>query len=174
VVEPRERANILDEGVDLLTRLWAGDEAHHLGRLKVDGVRISPGPVQEPRIPLWFACRGGNLRPVQRAARYDGIYPIEVDHQQMSRTLDVIQRARGSLDGFEIALVAHPGVTVDQLRTMGATWAMHTFWPGHTPEQVLRFLARGAHPMHSGRTSSLFWIASARMTATGHVSPWRS
>ena len=36
-----------------------------------------------------------------------------------------------------------PGTDLDGLRDAGATWAMHSFWPGQRPDQVLRFVERG-------------------------------
>jgi alkanesulfonate monooxygenase SsuD/methylene tetrahydromethanopterin reductase-like flavin-dependent oxidoreductase (luciferase family) len=81
--EASERAQILDEGVLALTSLWSVASVHSTGRVKVDAVQVEPGPVQQPRIPVWFGCKGGSMRPVERAAAYDGIYPIEVDAIQV-------------------------------------------------------------------------------------------
>jgi hypothetical protein len=61
----------------------------------------------------------------------------------VAEILGRVRRIRGSLEGFDVALAAHPGVSSDDLRRMGATWAMHAFWPGHRPDQVLRFVSRG-------------------------------
>lgn len=138
-----ERAEILDQGVGALTALWAGDVVNSTGRVKVDGVRIEPGPVQSPRIPIWFGCKGVHMRPVERAAAYDGIYPIEVDMAQVSQILELVRQLRGSLEGFDLALTVHPGVSLSDLKLAGATWAMHAFWPGHRPDQVMRFISRG-------------------------------
>jgi alkanesulfonate monooxygenase SsuD/methylene tetrahydromethanopterin reductase-like flavin-dependent oxidoreductase (luciferase family) len=142
--EISERAAVLDEGARLLTELWSGKMVNSQGLLKIDGVRIAPGPIQLPRIPVWFGCKGDSLRPAKRAALYDGIYPIEVDEKQVGAILETVRRARGSLEGFDIALAAHPDVSLADLKLMGATWAMHAFWPGHRPDQVMRFASRGA------------------------------
>ena len=141
--QARERAEILDEGVAALTGLWAGDEVTSSGRFTLDHVRIEPGPVQSPRIPIWFGCKGVNIRPIERAAAYDGIYPIEVDMAQVAEIVDRIRQLRGSLEGFDVALAAHPGVSLTDLELAGGTWAMHAFWPGHRPDQVMRFISRG-------------------------------
>ena len=138
-----ERAEILDQGVAALTALWAGDVVNSTGRVKVEGVWIEPGPVQRPRIPIWFGCKGVHMRPVERAAAYDGIYPIEVDMAQVGQILELVRQLRGSLEGFDVALAAHPGVSLSDLKLAGATWAMHAFWPGHRPDQVMRFITRG-------------------------------
>ena len=142
-VDAKARGDQLDEGTDVLTRLWAGEEVHHLGWPVVDGVRITPGPLQQPRIPIWFGAKGTSDRTLRRAARFDGLYPVEVTDDQVRRMLEVISEIRGGLDGFSLALAATPGVDLDGLEALGATWVMHAFWPGHRPEQVLRFLAKG-------------------------------
>src|SRR4029453_17453560 len=59
---PRERARLLDEGLDRLIAYWDGD--------------FEPGPVS--RIPIWAAARWPNRRPLARAARYDGVFPIDL------------------------------------------------------------------------------------------------
>ena len=62
VVDPRERANLLDRGLDALTRYWAGD--------------FEPLPLQRPRPPVWVAGEWPNRRPVRRALRWDGLFTI--------------------------------------------------------------------------------------------------
>jgi len=142
-VRPAERAEILEQGVAALTALWAGKVVNSSGSVRVENVQIEPGPVQSPRIPIWFGCKGVNFRPVERAAAYDGIYPIEVELPQVGQIVERIRQLRGSLEGFDIALAARPGISLSDLRVAGATWAMHAFWPGHRPEQVMRFIMRG-------------------------------
>src|ERR687888_41189 len=68
--DARVRAELLDEGLERLRRLWSGEEVTHAGsHFTVDGVTLAPEPVQE-RVPIWI---GGN-RPasLRRAARWDG------------------------------------------------------------------------------------------------------
>jgi probable F420-dependent oxidoreductase len=68
--DPKVRAEMLDEGLDVMRQLWSGEPVTHHGKhYAVDGVTFAPTPVQE-RIPVWI---GGN-RPasLRRAARWDG------------------------------------------------------------------------------------------------------
>ena len=138
-----ERAQILAQGVEALTALWSGDVVNSFGPVKVEGIQIKLGPVQSPRIPIWFGCKGMSIRPIERAAAYDGNYPIEVDMIRVAQIVERIRQLRGSLDGFDIAPAVHPGVALSDLKLAGATWAMRTFWPGHRPDQVMRFMSRG-------------------------------
>ena len=144
VVDVRRRGDLLDEGAQLLVRLWSGEEVVHRGdAFTADGVTFLPRPVQSPRIPLWFAARGEAVRPVRRAARYDGLFPIEVDADGLGRMLDVVVAERGSLDGFDVAVLAHPGVDLPALEERGATWAMWSFLPGEPAAEVLAFIEEG-------------------------------
>ncbi|GBE65362.1 hypothetical protein MFM001_18240 [Mycobacterium sp. MFM001] len=54
-----------------------------------------------------------------------------------------VAEIRGSIEGFNVAIVARPDTDVDAFQAAGATWAMHAFWPGHRPEQVLRLIESG-------------------------------
>ena len=144
VVDPRRRGDILDEGADLLVRLWSGEAVTHRGdAFLADGVTFLPRPVQSPSIPIWMAARGDAVRPVRRAARYDGLFPIEVDADGLARMVEVVVAERGSLDGFDIAVLAHPGVDLPAMEARGATWAMWSFLPGEPAAEVARFIAAG-------------------------------
>jgi alkanesulfonate monooxygenase SsuD/methylene tetrahydromethanopterin reductase-like flavin-dependent oxidoreductase (luciferase family) len=144
VVDPRRRGDILDEGADLLVQLWSGEPVTHRGdAFLADDVTFLPRPVQSPSIPIWMAARGDAVRPVRRAARYDGLFPIEVDADGLGRMVDVVVAERGSLDGFDIAVLAHPGVDLPAMEARGATWAMWSFLPGEPAAEVAEFIAAG-------------------------------
>ncbi|OBB81488.1 luciferase [Mycobacterium colombiense] len=133
----------LDEGVAVLTGLWGGETVTLRGVVTADDVRAIPGPVQQPRIPLWFGTQRTMGRPIERAARFDGVFPLGVDVEGVKRVAAEITAVRGSREDFDIAVVARPGDDLDGLAAAGATWAMHAFWPGHRPDQVLRVINRG-------------------------------
>jgi alkanesulfonate monooxygenase SsuD/methylene tetrahydromethanopterin reductase-like flavin-dependent oxidoreductase (luciferase family) len=47
----------IKEGIDLLPRCWSGETQHYHGRFRsVDGVRVTPRPVQQPYPPLFIAA----------------------------------------------------------------------------------------------------------------------
>jgi alkanesulfonate monooxygenase SsuD/methylene tetrahydromethanopterin reductase-like flavin-dependent oxidoreductase (luciferase family) len=140
--DPRQLGRVLDEGVAVLTALWAGETVTHHGAVIVDDVRVVPGPVQRPRIPLWFGTNRATGRPIERAARYDGIFPLGMGVAGVARIAATIERIRGSREGFDIAVAARPDQDLDDLRAAGATWAVHEFWPGDRPEQVLQLIER--------------------------------
>jgi alkanesulfonate monooxygenase SsuD/methylene tetrahydromethanopterin reductase-like flavin-dependent oxidoreductase (luciferase family) len=69
--DPRQRADMLDESLELIAALWTGEPVTHHGRhYRVDGVRLAPPPVQRPRVPIWIG--GGSRAARRRATRWDG------------------------------------------------------------------------------------------------------
>ncbi len=131
IVDPRIRGERLDEGAELLCAFWSGEEVDvHGEHFVADKVLVLPRPVQRPRIPLWFAARGSARKPVRRAARYDGLYPIEVDEQGLIGMLDVVREERGSLDGFDVIVRPEDGAQYHRFAELGVTWAITGPAPG--------------------------------------------
>jgi alkanesulfonate monooxygenase SsuD/methylene tetrahydromethanopterin reductase-like flavin-dependent oxidoreductase (luciferase family) len=124
VVDPRARASLLDEALDVLQRLWTTEPVrHHGAHFTVDDVAFLPGPVQAPRIPIWGASWGGSgPRPIRRAARLDGIFPWSTTPQQLREALAIVARLRGTLDGFDVAIVATSPQEAAEMTDVGATW----------------------------------------------------
>lgn len=147
-----ERAAMLDEALDLLFALWSGDEVRHLGaHFTADGVRFLPTPVQQPRIPVWGAAVGGRGRtgPLRRAARLDGVFPVNATLEQFCEVVEEVHALRGSLDGYEVAAEVEPDAdetAVGDFERAGATWVMHSF-PVHTSaDAVANAAERGPQP----------------------------
>src|SRR5919112_3690776 len=80
-LDDRRRARMLDESLEILAAAWSGEPVRHRGEhYTVDGMSFLPRPVQRPAIPVWVAGFYGKPRPMRRAARYQGFFPIELDH----------------------------------------------------------------------------------------------
>jgi alkanesulfonate monooxygenase SsuD/methylene tetrahydromethanopterin reductase-like flavin-dependent oxidoreductase (luciferase family) len=86
------------------------------------------------------AVRGTSVRPARRAARYEGIFPIEMDLDSVKRLLELIVTERGSLDGFDVVLSnnAESGTpaTNEEAFAAGATWIAHHFQPHNTAAEI--------------------------------------
>ncbi len=75
--DARIRADRLDEGLEVLDRLWTGETVRYEGEhLTVRDIRFQPRPLQRPRIPVWIGGGWPAKRPFRRAARWDGVFPI--------------------------------------------------------------------------------------------------
>ncbi len=143
-VDPKVRADRLDEGLGLIDGwLSNGLVKRHGAHFQSDDVLFGPRPVQTPRPPFWFAIRGTATRPARRAARYEGIFPIEMDLDSVKRLMEIIGTERESLDDFDLILSNNPragtGGTDDQFEQAGATWIAHHV-DINTPVSVIRTL----------------------------------
>ncbi len=83
VVDPRQRAEMLDEALEIITGLWSGEWFSYQGKhYQVGEVRFLPKPLQAPRIPIWVGGGYPNMGPLRRAARWDGACFYKESHSQ--------------------------------------------------------------------------------------------
>jgi alkanesulfonate monooxygenase SsuD/methylene tetrahydromethanopterin reductase-like flavin-dependent oxidoreductase (luciferase family) len=67
------RGDKLDEGLQVVSRLWTGETVNVEGEhYAVRGIRFRPGA----RIPIWIGGGWPARRPFRRAAHWDGVMPI--------------------------------------------------------------------------------------------------
>jgi alkanesulfonate monooxygenase SsuD/methylene tetrahydromethanopterin reductase-like flavin-dependent oxidoreductase (luciferase family) len=129
------RASMLDEGLELLVKLWSGEEVDFEGRHHtVRGQRFLPVPVQAPRIPIWVAAHHRTPGPIARSAQWDGIFPTlgDVPHEEALRrcaeVLAKLRELRGTLDGFDFVRGGETSGADDDRRKLadyeaaGVTW----------------------------------------------------
>jgi len=74
--DAKRRAAMLDEGLEILTKMWSGEPFSHAGEhYEIKEARLTPPPVQRPRIPIWVAGTWPRKGPFHRALRWDGYAP---------------------------------------------------------------------------------------------------
>jgi alkanesulfonate monooxygenase SsuD/methylene tetrahydromethanopterin reductase-like flavin-dependent oxidoreductase (luciferase family) len=74
----RTRAELLDEGLDVLFGLWQGQPFSYDGkhyRVTPTTFMLPPPPARLPRITTWCVGLAGSRRSMRRAARCDGLLP---------------------------------------------------------------------------------------------------
>jgi alkanesulfonate monooxygenase SsuD/methylene tetrahydromethanopterin reductase-like flavin-dependent oxidoreductase (luciferase family) len=113
--DPRERARRLDADLERLAELWGGE--------------FQPAPVQQPRIPVWVAARWPNRRPVRRAQRWDGLFPIDLPGPEALAEL-----AAEVGDGLELVVTEPAGSDFAPWEAAGATWCLTGF--GNDPREA--------------------------------------
>ena len=80
VTDRKVRAQLLDEGLEILTGLWSGQSFSFHGRhYHVDEMTFLPPPVQKPRIPIWVVGAWPRTKSMQRVLRYDGLLPTKIN-----------------------------------------------------------------------------------------------
>ncbi|WP_242911356.1 LLM class flavin-dependent oxidoreductase [Actinomadura terrae] len=128
----RERGQMLDESLEILTAAWSGEPVHHHGRhYTVDGVSFLPRPVQRPGVPVWAAGFPGNAKPLRRAARHDGFFPINLEHpDQVADIVATITELRQEKTApYDIAVALPPATDPAPFAKAGATWWLAEFDP---------------------------------------------
>jgi alkanesulfonate monooxygenase SsuD/methylene tetrahydromethanopterin reductase-like flavin-dependent oxidoreductase (luciferase family) len=124
---------LLEEGLEVLTRLWFGEKVTYRGTYyTLEGVTHTPPPVQKPHIAVWI---GGESRPaLRRAARWDGWIIGTVNEKcevcktpaQLAEQVAYIRQHRTSDVPFEVAIngISQPsdGALTREYEDAGATW----------------------------------------------------
>jgi alkanesulfonate monooxygenase SsuD/methylene tetrahydromethanopterin reductase-like flavin-dependent oxidoreductase (luciferase family) len=145
-LDDRVRGRMLDESLEILTAAWSGEPVHHQGEhYTVDGVQFLPRPVQRPGVPVWAAGFPGNVKPLRRAARYDGFFPVNLDHpDQLAEVVATISDLRGDTTApYDIAVALPPGTDPAPYAEAGATWWLAEFAPGVPLDEVRGLLRDG-------------------------------
>ncbi len=158
--DPRQRAELLDEGLDVLTGLWSGEPFSYVGKhYRVEETTCLPPPVQRPRIPIWVGGWVGTKPVLRRAARYDGIcaYKIADTSEWADFTPDDVTTLRSAIerqrtrDGdFDIVIGGRERAQdwdaerelIRGLADAGATW-WHEWVPAADEATMRRGIARG-------------------------------
>ncbi len=111
--DPRARAQLLDAGLERLQAYWGGE--------------FEPRPLGT--IPIWVAARWPNRRPLRRAERYDGVFPIDLPGPEALAEMP-------SRPGFEIVVTNPAGTDEAPWVAAGATWCLTGFGPQPTVAEV--------------------------------------
>lgn len=131
-VADRVRARRLDETLEILAAAWSGETVHHHGEhYTVDGIQFLPRPVQRPGIPVWAAGFPGKARPMRRAARLDGFFPVNLTSpDQFAEAVAQVDALRVDRHRpFDYAAEVEPGADVAAYVAAGATWCLTGFAP---------------------------------------------
>jgi alkanesulfonate monooxygenase SsuD/methylene tetrahydromethanopterin reductase-like flavin-dependent oxidoreductase (luciferase family) len=156
---PRARAELLDESLDVLLGLLAGEPLRYRGsRLAVDAAALLPRPVQDP-LPIWAACRWPYRRPLARAARVQGCFPIFGGTGPLSFGYDEVAAVRAELarhgapasqeivvcGATRLAPAAQRADFIAGVREGGATWLLESFRPRVRAADVAGVIEGGPH-----------------------------
>jgi alkanesulfonate monooxygenase SsuD/methylene tetrahydromethanopterin reductase-like flavin-dependent oxidoreductase (luciferase family) len=143
-LDDRRRASMLDESLEILAAAWSGEPVHHRGEhYMVDGMRFLPRPVQRPGVPVWVAGYYGKPRPLRRAARYQGFFPVNLEHpEQLAEIVADLaalrkDAGRDPAESYDVVAALPPGGDPTAYAEEGATWWVVDFpWDAVTVDLV--------------------------------------
>jgi probable F420-dependent oxidoreductase len=150
-VDTRVRGDMLDEGLQVLEGLWSGESFSYEGsHYHLDDVVFAPTPVQSPRIPIWVGAKWRYKRPLCRAARWDGVFPIPHDGETITpealrAVVEYVREHRDTDAAFDVVLADHDGSTSSEslaaYEEAGLTWwiqRIHSPWTNSLDEARAR------------------------------------
>ena len=143
----RRRSELLDEALDILVGLWSGELfSYHGAHYQVRDVRLTPPPVQRPRIPIWVGGSWPHRGVIRRAARWDGFVGGKVHAEdddwhltsaEVATLRADIARQRTAPLPWDLALgggargpdLEHERALIRSMAAAGATWWMEYISP---------------------------------------------
>jgi alkanesulfonate monooxygenase SsuD/methylene tetrahydromethanopterin reductase-like flavin-dependent oxidoreductase (luciferase family) len=155
VTDLRDRAALLDEGIDLIRTLWDGGRSFHgehyqyqTGRLDLSA---AAAPVQD-RIPIWVVGVWPAPKSMRRALRCDGVIPQYRTEEPVPPDAAAVRAwltEQGVPAGFDVIAdgetpadnSAAAATTVGGWAAAGCTWWLETRWAAR--DQMRERLAAG-------------------------------
>jgi hypothetical protein len=146
--ERKTRAELLDEGLEIISGLWGGQpyvfEGKHY-QVKETDFFPPPSPIQQPRIPIWIVGAWPRMKSMRRVLRFDGLLPVVMDPDGEFRetTPDDIRQMKAFIDEnrelttpLDIVMEGEtPGEDREQANEIvhewedaGATWWIEALW----------------------------------------------
>lgn len=161
----KTRAELLDEGLEIVTGLWGGQpfryEGKHYHINEIDFM-LPPPPVQQPRIPIWVVGAWPRLKSMQRALRYDGLLPAIMGEdgkvrmspakpEEIHTIKAFVDTSRAETSSFDIVVEGEtPGNDRVQAKEIiqpyaeaGATWWIEAMWTATGLDSVLERIKQG-------------------------------
>jgi alkanesulfonate monooxygenase SsuD/methylene tetrahydromethanopterin reductase-like flavin-dependent oxidoreductase (luciferase family) len=152
-LDDRVRGQMLDESLSILAAAWSGDLVQHRGEhYTVDGIRFLPRPVQRPGVPVWIAGFPGKAKPMRRAARHDGFFPVNLDRpDQLAEIVAAVtglreESGRDLAEPYDYAVALPPRTDPAPYAAAGATWCMVEFEPDAISVDEVRGVLRDGPP----------------------------
>jgi hypothetical protein len=162
VTDRKVRAELLDEGLDILTGLWEGQPFTYFGKhyhIEPTSFFPPPAPIQRPRIPIWVVGAWPSQKSMLRVLRYDGLLPSIIGPNGKGRpitTQDIremktyIDDNRADTTPFDIIMegvmptdnAQKTASFIHEWEAAGITWWLESMWHLQGRPDGLRMLRK--------------------------------
>jgi hypothetical protein len=159
------RAELLDEGIDLLDAFYRGKpfdyagKHHHLKLTLLDEMHYPPPPVQQPRVPIWVVGVWPRKKSMQRVLKCDGLIPhlmndegkfIDVTPAALREMKHYVDANRTAGTPFDFVIegstrdedAAQIDARLAEWQDAGATWWMETLF-GMRDDEIAEIVRNG-------------------------------
>jgi alkanesulfonate monooxygenase SsuD/methylene tetrahydromethanopterin reductase-like flavin-dependent oxidoreductase (luciferase family) len=169
----KTRAELLDEGLDIMNGLWRWDLTKYEGKhynvknlKKCEFFKRHPPPnmIQNPRIPIWVVGAWPYNKSMQRALKYDGLIPTiknkqgnfeKVTPEHIREMRVYIKKNRKQNSPFDIIMEGEtPGndpyiaeSIIKPYVDAGATWWIESNWTEPDLSQIKARVKEGPPPL---------------------------
>jgi len=94
---------------------------------------------------VWLAARWPYRRPVQRAARWDGLFPIDLPGPEALAELrdEVVQLRGPGAPPYDLVVTNEPGTDRAPWEAAGATWCLTGWGPQPRFDEVAETIDAG-------------------------------
>lgn len=124
-----QRARTADEALGLLDRFLRGEAVVHRGEHYSVEARLLPACVQAPRPPFWIAATRPHGKPLERARRWDGVFPIGDELPPRPEELEDYVGDLLARPGYTVACGWHPEHSRQEYEATGLDWLIESTWP---------------------------------------------
>jgi alkanesulfonate monooxygenase SsuD/methylene tetrahydromethanopterin reductase-like flavin-dependent oxidoreductase (luciferase family) len=140
--DDRARARALDDGIDLLKPMLAGEPVTGAG-----GRITTLASVQQPRVPIWIAGTTRYTAGPRRVHRHavEGLALVGADTWSPDHVTTALEAGGLSAGEIDLALVGGTHQDAHALAQAGATWCIPEIMPGVTASDAVA-LARTSPP----------------------------
>ena len=135
----RERGRRMNEMLESITALWAGDHVTYEGQFyRFDDVSIDPKPMQKPHPPIWI---GGDTQPSEKiyGQQVDTVRPVLRRIAKYAATWVPHSSATAEMVAADWAVIREEmpgfGRDPDELTKVYSNF-IHVLGPGETPESA--------------------------------------
>jgi hypothetical protein len=151
-------ARKLDEALEIVTRLWKGENVTYHGKYYTVENRIFlPMPVQKPRIPIWVGGFWPTKKPFIRAAKWDGMIPLKhpeglLKPNDLRDIVRYTKSQRTDKSPFDVAVIGwtaskYPAKNAEKVRSyydLGMTWWLESLYTKRDrPEEMYARIRKG-------------------------------